>query len=517
MTIRDDDSRSRIRITFPEGAISVADTMPMGLGNTEDSLFIDGVWAKSGSGRRFAVQNPATGDIVAHVSDGDETDARQAVDAASAAFPDWSRRPAVQRGAILRRAAALMHERRDALAHTLTLEMGKPIREARGEITYAASFLEWFASEGERAYGDIIPHTVPGKRHLVLKQPVGIVAAITPWNFPAAMVTRKVGPALAAGCTVVLKPAEQTPLTAMALMHIFTEAGLPRGVINLVTTNDPAAVGDAWLADERVRKITFTGSTEVGKHLMRKAADQVKRISLELGGHAPVIIFDDADIDKAVRGTIASKFRNTGQTCVCANRIYVQQGIYDEFAAKFAEAVERLRVGNGLSDDVHIGPLVDEAAMEKVTAHVDDAVSKGAKLLTGGQRLTDGNLAAGWFFPPTVLADVRDDMRLMQEETFGPVAPLVPFEHEAEVYERANDSRYGLAAYVFTENISRGLRAAERLEYGIVGLNDGTPSTAQVPFGGFKESGIGREGGPYGIHEFLEVKLVGLAIDEEPQ
>lgn len=493
----------------------MTDPMPVTLENTEKSLFIGGMWSESGSGRRFAIVNPATGDIVAHVADGDRADARRAVDAAHDAFTDWSRLPAVRRGAMLRQAAALMHERRDALARTLTLEMGKPIREARGEIAYAASFLEWFAGEGERAYGDIIPHNVPGKRHLVLKQPVGVVAAITPWNFPAAMVTRKVGPALAAGCTVVLKPAEQTPLTAMALMDIFTEAGVPQGVINLVTTNDPAAVGDVWLSDPRVRKITFTGSTEVGKHLMRQAANQVKRISLELGGHAPVIVFDDADINKAVRGTIASKFRNTGQTCVCANRIYVQKGVYDEFAAKFTEAVGRLRVGNGLSDDIHIGPLVDGAAMEKVTAHVDDAVAKGARLLTGGRRLTDGDLAAGWFFPPTVLADVSDDMRLMREETFGPVAPLVPFEHEAEVYERANDSAYGLAAYVFTENISRGIRAAERLEYGIIGLNDGTPSTAQVPFGGFKESGIGREGGPYGIHEFLEVKLVGLAVDED--
>lgn len=485
--------------------------------NTEQSLFINGRWSESASGRRFPVFNPATGQVVAHVSDGDAADARRAVDAAYAAFPQWSRLPAYRRGVMLRQAAALMYERRDELARTLTLEMGKPIREARGEISYAASFLEWFAGEGERAYGDIIPPMAPGKRHLVLKQPVGVVAAITPWNFPAAMVTRKVAPALAAGCTVVLKPAEQTPLTAMALMDIFAEAGVPPGVINLVTTNDPAAVADAWLSDHRVRKITFTGSTEVGKLLMRKAADQVKRVSLELGGHAPVIVFDDADVDKAVRGTMASKFRNSGQTCVCANRIYVQKGIYERFAEKFTAAVRNLRVGDGLSEDAEVGPLVDEAALEKVTAHVEDAVARGAELLAGGRRVTEGELARGWFFLPTVLAGVRDDMRIMREETFGPVAPLIPFEHEAEAYERANDSPYGLAAYVFTENISRGIRAAERLEYGIIGLNDGTPSTAQVPFGGFKESGIGREGGPYGIHEFLEVKLVGLAVDEEPR
>lgn len=493
----------------------MTDTNIASVMRTDQSLFIGGHWSASSSGRRFAVTNPATGDTIAHVADGDATDARRAVDAAYEAFPAWSRQPAARRGILLRQAAALMQEKRDELARLITMEMGKPIREARGEVAYAASFLEWFAGEAERAYGDIIPNAVPGKRHLVLKQPVGVVAAITPWNFPAAMVTRKLGPALAAGCTVVLKPAEQTPLTAMALMDIFTAADIPPGVVNLVTTNDPAAVGDAWLADERVRKITFTGSTEVGKLLMRKAADQVKRISLELGGHAPVIVFDDADVDKAVRGTLASKFRNTGQTCVCANRIYVQEGIYDEFANKFAAAVEMLRVGNGLSDDVDVGPLVDEAALEKVTAHVDDAVTRGARLLTGGHRIGAGDLANGLFFEPTVLADVADDMRLMREETFGPVAPLIRFRHEAEAYERANDSPYGLAAYVFTENISRGVRAAERLEYGIIGLNDGTPSTAQVPFGGMKQSGIGREGGPYGIGEFLEVKLIGLAVEEE--
>ncbi|MFO7264603.1 MAG: NAD-dependent succinate-semialdehyde dehydrogenase [Bacillota bacterium] len=494
----------------------MSDALPVSFRLPEQSLFIGGAWIASGSGRRFPVRNPATGQIIAWVADADASDARRAADAAYAAFPAWSRLPAARRGQLLRNAAALMHERREELARLITLEMGKPWREAKGEVAYAASFFEWFAGEGERAYGDVIPHAVPGKRHVVLKQPVGVVAAITPWNFPAAMIARKLAPALAAGCTVVLKPAEQTPLTAMALMEILAAAGVPDGVVNLVTTNDPAAVADAWLHDERVRKITFTGSTEVGKLLMRKAADQVKRVSLELGGHAPVIVFDDADIDRAVRGTLASKFRNSGQTCVCANRIYVQEPVYEAFAAKFTEAVKRLRVGGGFDESIDVGPLVDEAALAKVAAHVDDALAKGARLLAGGRRLEEGELARGFFFAPTVLADVSDDMRVMCEETFGPVAPLVKFRHEAEAYERANASRYGLAAYVFTENIHRAWRAAERLEYGIIGLNDGTPSTAQVPFGGFKESGIGREGGPYGIHEFLEVKLIGLAVDEEP-
>lgn len=493
----------------------MTDALPDRLQRAENSLFIGGKWTAAASGRRFPVVNPATGQTIAWAADGDSDDARRAVDAAHAAFPTWSRLPALQRGRLLRKAAALMHERKDELARLITLEMGKPWREAKGEVAYAASFLEWFAGEGERVYGDIIPNAVPGKRHLVLKQPVGVVAAITPWNFPAAMVTRKLGPALAAGCTVVLKPAEQTPLTAMALMDIFSDAGVPDGVVNLVTTSDPADVGDALLYDERVRKITFTGSTEVGKLLMRKAADQVKRVSLELGGHAPVIVFDDADIDQAVQGTLASKFRNSGQTCVCANRIYVHEPVYDEFAAKFTAAVQKLKVGGGFDETIDVGPLVDEAALEKVSVHVDDALSKGARLLTGGRRLDEGELAKGLFFAPTVLADVSENMRILREETFGPVAPLIPFRREAEAYELANDSPYGLAAYVFTENISRGLRAAERLEYGIVGLNDGTPSTAQVPFGGFKESGIGREGGPYGIQEFLEVKLVGLAVEED--
>lgn len=484
---------------------------------TTRGLFVDGRWVDAEGERTFAVYNPASGQLIARVADASAADARAAVDAARRAFASWAKTPAIARGRVLRGAARLMRERKDELARQLTMEMGKPLAEARGEIEYAAAFLDWFAGEGERAYGDVIPNTVPGKRHFVLKQPVGVVAAITPWNFPAAMVTRKVGPALAAGCTVVLKPAEQTPLTAVSLTDIFHEAGLPPGVFNLVTVSDPREVGEELLGNPAVRKLTFTGSTEVGKQLMRQAADTVKRVSLELGGHAPVIVFDDADVDKAVRGTIASKFRNMGQTCVCANRIYVQEGIFDAFAERFAEAVQSLRVGDGLADGVQVGPLIDGDALAKVRSHVEDAVAAGARLLTGGDAPTGETFARGAFFQPTVLAGVHESMRIMREETFGPVAPLIPFKSEAEAYARANDSSYGLAAYVFTENLNRALRAAETLEYGIVAINDGTPSTPQVPFGGMKESGIGREGGPYGIHEFLEVKLVGLTLDETPE
>jgi len=483
-------------------------------GTASHGLFINGQWTPSASGRTFPVTDPATGETIAHVADADREDARRAIAAAHAAFPSWSRIPAVERSRILQKVAALMRERKEPLARQLTREMGKPIREARGEIEYAASFLDWFAGEGERVYGDVILPQVPGKRHLVLKQPVGVVAAITPWNFPAAMVTRKVGPALAAGCTVVLKPAEQTPLTALALAELFAEAGLPPGVFNIVTASDPKDVGEELLHNPVVRKITFTGSTEVGKYLMREAANQVKRISLELGGHAPVIVFDDADLDKAVQGTLVSKFRNMGQTCVCANRVYVQRGVLEAFAAKFAEAVARLRVGSGLDEDVQVGPLSDAAGLQKVKTHVDDALAQGARALTGGQVLTGDGFSGGCFYAPTVLVDVREGMRIMEEETFGPVAPIIAFDTEADAYQRANDSRFGLAAYVFSENLSRAIRAAEQLEYGIVGVNEGLPSAAQVPFGGMKESGIGREGGPYGIQEFLEVKLVGIGVDE---
>ncbi|MGH7387284.1 MAG: NAD-dependent succinate-semialdehyde dehydrogenase, partial [Candidatus Methylomirabilales bacterium] len=413
---------------------------------------------------------------------------------------------------LLFKAAALMLERKEELARILTSEQGKPLFEARGEIEYAAGFVTWYAEEGKRVYGETIPASVAHKRLLVIKQPVGVVAAITPWNFPAGMVTRKIAPALAAGCPVVLKPAEQTPLTAIALFQIFEEAGFPAGVVNLITTRDPSEVGRELVENPLVRMIAFTGSTEVGKLLMRGAAAQVKRISLELGGNAPFIVFEDADLDKAVAAAVASKFRNMGQTCICANRIYVQESILESFTAKFVERVKQLRVGNGLEEGVQVGPLIDEQGFKKVSVHVEDAVAKGAKVLTGGTPRTDGPFAHGHFFEPTVLASVRKGMQILEEETFGPVAPLVPFRDEAEVIRAANDTRYGLAAYFYSQNVSRCIRVAEQLEYGIVGANDAMPAVPQAPFGGLKESGFGREGGREGIEEFLEVKLISLGL-----
>lgn len=496
--------------------MSHAATIDRGPATERRELFIGGQWRPAASGNTYPVFNPATGETLARVAHGDAADTRAAIEAAEAAFPAWSRVPALERGRLLRAAAALMRERAEALGRQLTLEQGKPLPEAIGEIEYAASFLDWFAGEGERLYGDIVPTAVAGRRYMVLKQPVGVIAAITPWNFPAAMITRKLGPALAAGCTAVVKPAEQTPLTAISMMEIFEEVGVPAGVVNLITTSTARVVGQELIDNPIVRKITFTGSTEVGKLIMRGAADRVKRVSLELGGHAPVIVFDDADLDVAVAGTIASKFRNMGQTCVCANRIYVHKDVIDEFAWKLTEAIAEMPIGNGLEQGVRIGPLIDKQGLEKVRHHVDDAVTKGARVLLGGNVCTSPDLQGGQYFEPTVLVDVDESMQIMQEETFGPVAPLIPFESEEEVYRRANASVYGLAAYVFTENINRAIRAAERLEYGIVGVNEGLVSTAQVPFGGMKESGIGREGGAYGIHEFVDVKMVALGIKEDP-
>lgn len=488
-----------------------------GMGAEQRRLYIDGKWRPASSGKTFPVFNPATGEILAHAADGDEMDARAAVEAAQAAFNTWSQVPALRRGRLLRVAAGLMREKAELLGRQLTQEQGKPLAEALGEIEYAASFLDWFAGEGERLYGDIVPPATGGRRYLVLKQPVGVVAAITPWNFPAAMITRKLGPALAAGCTTIVKPAEQTPLTAVSLVEIFEEAGFPPGVINLVTTADPVPVGNELLDNPVVRKITFTGSTEVGKHIMRAAAARVKRLSLELGGHAPVIVFDDADLDTAVKGTINSKFRNMGQTCVCANRIYVHKAVLEPFADRLAERIAQMPVGNGLEPGVRIGPLIDRHGLEKVRRHVEDAVAKGARIVLGGNVCASPGLQGGQYFEPTVLVDVDESMQIMREETFGPVAPIIAFETEEEVYRRANDSEHGLAAYVFTENIHRAIRAAERLEYGIVGVNEGLVSTAEVPFGGVKESGIGREGGAYGIHEFVNVKMVALGVKEETE
>lgn len=470
-------------------------------------MYINGEWVKSVTNKELTVTNPANGQQIANVPYGGKEDAKAAVDAAYAAFPKWSSKTADERSHLLKRWHDHILDNKNDIAETMVLEQGKPLKEAMGEVTYAANFIAWYAEEAKRIYGETIPASAQDKRILVLKQPIGVVAAITPWNFPAAMITRKIAPALAAGCTVVIKPAEQTPLTALKLAEAAERAGIPKGVINIVT-GDPQEIGEAWLQDTRVRKITFTGSTEVGKLLMRGAADTVKKVSLELGGHAPFIVFKDADLDEAVTGVIQSKFRNTGQTCVCANRVYVQEEIIDEFTEKFTAEVKKLKVGNGLEPNVQIGPLINEEAYMKVREHIDDAVQKGGKIVCGGERLFESE--GGFFIEPTVLSNVTDDMRIMQEETFGPVAPVVPFKTLDEVIERANDSRYGLAAYIFTKDLSTAITAMERLEYGIVGVNDGLPSTPQAPFGGFKESGIGREGGHHGIDEFLETKYVSI-------
>ncbi|QHA35596.1 succinate-semialdehyde dehydrogenase [Rossellomorea marisflavi] len=451
------------------------------------------------------VVNPATSDVIATVPNGSTKEAKYAVDAASEAFKSWSKHSAYERSELVRKWHDLIHDNREDLARTMTLEQGKPLKEALGEIDYANGYISWFAEEGKRVYGEQIPATQRDKRMFVTKQPVGVVAVITPWNFPAAMITRKVAPALAAGCTVVIKPAELTPLTAFKLAHLAEEAGIPKGVINVVS-GDSKTIGEAWTDDTRVRKLTFTGSTPVGKILMKNSADTMKKISLELGGHAPSIVTQDADIDKAVKGVVASKYRNAGQTCVCTNRIYVHESIVDEFTEKYVAEVKKLKVGNGLDEGIDIGPLIDDRAVDKVKKHIDDAVEKGAEIATGG------SVKEGLFFEPTVLTGVTDDMLCMSEETFGPLAPITTFKTEEEAVERANDSIYGLAAYVFTENISRGIAICEQLEYGIVGLNDGGPSAPQAPFGGFKQSGLGREGGHQGMDEYLEVKYISVGL-----
>lgn len=466
-------------------------------------LFINGEWTDKGLGT-IEVKNPATGDVFATVPNGGAREAKLAADAAYEAFSEWSAYSVYERSDLIRKWYDLINENIEELAKIMTTEQGKPLKEAKGEMTYANGFLSWYAEEGKRIYGETIPATQRNKRLFVSKQPVGVVAVITPWNFPAAMITRKVAPALASGCTVLIKPAELTPITALKMAELAEKAGIPKGVINVVT-GQAKEIGEAWLQDERVRKLTFTGSTAVGKQLMKGSADTVKKISLELGGHAPVIVLEDADLDKAVEGVIASKFRNAGQTCVCSNRVYVHESIYQEFIDRLIPKVNELKVGNGLEEGTDIGPLINEKAVEKVQAHIDDAIKQGAKLEAGGK-------SKDLFVEPTVLSNIDDSMLCMQEETFGPVMPVAPFKTTEEAIQRANDSIYGLAAYVFTENISKGIRMVEALEYGIVGLNDGLPSTPQAPFGGFKQSGLGREGGHYGIEEFLEVKYISLGL-----
>jgi succinate-semialdehyde dehydrogenase/glutarate-semialdehyde dehydrogenase len=467
--------------------------------------YIDGAWV-DGSDGRFDVRNPADGGKLAEVADCGPVEAERAIAAASQAWPLWRSRTAKDRAAILKRWNDLMLANAEDLAQLMTAEQGKPLAESRGEIAYGASFVEWFAEEGKRVYGETIPTHAPDKRLLVFKEPVGVCAAITPWNFPNAMITRKVAPALAAGCTVVVKPAEQTPLSALALAELAQRAGLPPGVLNVLPSDSIRSieVGRVLCDSAVVRKLSFTGSTAVGRILMQQSAPTLKKLSLELGGNAPFIVFDDADLDAAIEGALASKYRNTGQTCVCTNRFYAQDGIYDEFVRRLAARAAQLKVGSGFETGVQQGPLIDEAALAKVQAHVADALSKGARALTGGHRHALG----GTYFEPTVLADVTDQMLVARDETFGPVAPVFRFHSEADVIEAANGVEYGLAAYFYARDLSRALRVAERLEFGIIGLNAGIISTEVAPFGGVKQSGFGREGSHYGIDEYLVVKYV---------
>lgn len=465
--------------------------------------YINGQWVASVTGETIEVTNPSDGTVIASIPNMDAQQTREAIEHAQQAQIAWRALLAKERAAILRRWYELMLENQEDLALLMTLEQGKPLTEARAEIAYAATFLEWFSEEAKRVYGEIIPQHQSDKRLLVVKQPIGVCVAITPWNFPSAMITRKVGPALAAGCTVVLKPATQTPLSALALCELAEQAGLPKGVFNVVTGN-ATAIGGEMTSNAQVRHLSFTGSTETGRLLMQQCADSVIKVSLELGGNAPFIVFDDADLEAAVAGAIISKYRNGGQTCVCSNRIYVQHGIYDEFAARLVAEVAKMRVGSGLEEDVVQGPLINLAAVEKVEAHIADALAKGAKLAVGGNRHELG----GNYFQPTVLTDVTATMQVAQEETFGPLAPLFRFEHEQSVIEMANHTEFGLASYFYSRDSARVWRVAEALEYGMVGINCGIISTAEAPFGGVKQSGIGREGSRHGIDEYLEMKYL---------
>ncbi len=466
---------------------------------------INGEWTDAADARTLPVTNPATGALLGHVPNMGAAETRQAIAAASAAFPLWRDKTAKDRCAILRRWYELMMTHQEDLARIMTAEQGKPLAEARGEIAYAASFIEWFAEEGRRVYGDVIPQHQADKRIVVLKEPIGVCVAITPWNFPAAMITRKVGPALAAGCTMVVKPATATPFSALAMAVLAERVGVPKGVLS-VLTGSAAAIGGEMTSNPAVRKLSFTGSTEIGKKLMAQCAATVKKTSMELGGNAPFIVFDDADLDAAVEGAIVSKYRNNGQTCVCANRLLVQNQVYDAFAEKLAARVGTLKVGNGVDEGVLMGPLIDAGAVAKVEEHIADALAKGARVLVGGGRHALGGL----FFQPTVLADVTPAMMVAREETFGPVAPLFRFKDEAEAIRMSNDTEFGLAAYFYGRDIGRIWRVAEALEYGIVGINTGLISTAEAPFGGVKESGLGREGSKYGIEDYLEVKYLCL-------
>jgi succinate-semialdehyde dehydrogenase/glutarate-semialdehyde dehydrogenase len=465
--------------------------------------YIAGCWCDADNGKRFDVTNPATGEVLAQVPDMGAAETRRAIEAAKTAWPEWRRKPAKERAGLLRKWSDLLLANLDDLAKLMTAEQGKPLAESKGEIAYAASFIEWFAEEGKRVYGDTIPSPWTDRRLVVIKEPVGVCCAITPWNFPAAMITRKAGPALAAGCPMVVKPAESTPLSAFAMAVLAERARIPAGVFN-VLTGDAKTIGGEMTSNPDVRKITFTGSTEIGRLLMRQSAETIKKLSLELGGNAPFIVLDDADLDAAVEGAIISKYRNAGQTCVCANRLYVQDGVYDAFAQKLVEAVKKLKVGDGFEPDVMQGPLIDGAAVEKVEEHIADAVSKGARVMLGGKRHALG----GTFFEPTVLADVSPKMKVAREETFGPLAPLFRFHADEEAVQFSNDTEFGLASYFYGRDIARIWRVAEGLECGMVGINTGLISNEVAPFGGVKQSGLGREGSHYGIDDFLEIKYL---------
>lgn len=470
-------------------------------------FYINGEWSAAISGENAEVKNPATGEVVSMVAYGDGSDAKLAIESASNAFESWSTLTANERSRYLYRLYDAIIDEQESLAESITLEMGKPIHEARGEVTIAAEYVLWYAEEAKRVYGEIVAASSTNKRIHVIKQPVGPVAAITPWNFPISMLTRKLAPALAAGCTAVLKPASHTPGCAIKLFECIEKAGFPKGVANLIIGKS-SSIGEEFTSNPLIKKITFTGSTAVGKKLMEAASKQVKRVSMELGGHAPFIVFEDADLEKAADGVIASKYRNTGQTCVCANRLFVHRSVKEEFEDILKGKVERLNVGNGMEETSDIGPLVDHSALEKVEEHVKDALDKGAQLITGGENAVDGTL----FYQPTVLTNVTKEMLITNEETFGPVCPIYVFDEEAEVIQMANDTLYGLAAYYFTKDLGRALRVGEKLDYGIIGVNDAVPTTVQAPFGGMKESGVGREGGHQGLSGFLEEKFLSIDI-----
>ena len=469
--------------------------------------FIDGAWVDADSGQTIKVNNPATNEILGTVPKMGAAETRRAIEAADKALPAWRALTAKERSNKLRRWFELMIENQDDLGRLMTLEQGKPLAEAKGEIAYAASFIEWFAEEAKRVYGDVIPGHQPDKRLIVLKQPIGVTAAITPWNFPAAMITRKAGPALAAGCTMVLKPASQTPYSALALAELAQRAGIPKGVFSVVT-GSAGDIGSELTSNPIVRKLSFTGSTEIGRQLMAECAHDIKKVSLELGGNAPFIVFDDADLDAAVDGAIISKYRNNGQTCVCANRLYIQDSVYDAFVEKLKVAVAKLKIGNGLEDGTTTGPLIDDKAVAKVQEHIADAISKGAKVVSGGKAHSLG----GSFFEPTILVDVPKTAAVAKEETFGPLAPLFRFKDEADVIAMSNDTEFGLASYFYARDLGRVFRVAEALEYGMVGVNTGLISNEVAPFGGIKASGLGREGSKYGIEDYLEIKYLCLGI-----